>query len=51
MCQDEIDEPKARIDNLEMFKDQQERTAHQNESYSKQLNIFIYGIEEDEKLV
>ena len=42
---------KVTIDNLIRFKDQQERTALQSESYSKRQNILIHGIEEDEKSV
>ena len=49
--QDETDETKVRIDNLELFKDQQERTAIQNKSFSKRRNILIHGIEEDKKSV
>ena len=42
---------KVTIDDLIRFKDQQERTALQNDSYSKRQNILIHGIEKDEKLV
>ena len=45
-----LDEMKAKINDLELFKDLHERTALQNESYSKRLNILIHGVEEDEKL-
>ena len=40
---------KVTIDDLIRFKDQQEQTALQNES--KRQNIFIHGIQEDEKSV
>ena len=47
----EMDDMKVTIDDLIRFKDQQERTALQNESYSKRQNILIHGIDEDEKSV
>ena len=47
----EADDMKVTIDDLIRFKDQQERTVLQNESYSKRQNILIHGIEEDEKSV
>ena len=46
----EMDEMKAKINELEQFKDLHERTALQNESYSKRLNVLIHGVEEDKKL-
>ena len=46
-----MDDTKVTINDLIRFKDQQERTALQNESYSKRQNILIQGIEEDEKSV
>ena len=42
---------KVTIDDLIRFKDQQERTALPNESFSKRQNILIHGIEKDEKSV
>ena len=47
----EMDDMKVTIDNLIRFKDQQERTTLQNESYCKHQNILIHAIEEDEKSV
>ena len=47
----EMDDMKVTIDDLIRFKDQQERTALQNESYGKRQNILIHGIEENEKSV
>ena len=41
---------KAKINELEQFKDLHERIALQNESYCKRLNILIHGVENDEKL-
>ena len=46
-----MDDMKVTIDDLIRIKNQQERTALQNESYSKRQNILIHGIEEDEKSV
>ena len=51
ICQDTIAETKVRINNLKLYKHQQERVALQNKSYSKQLNILNHGIEEDNKSV
>ena len=47
----EMNDMKVTIDDLIRFKDQQEQTALQNESYNKRQNILIHGIEEDEKSV
>ena len=47
----EMNDMKVTTNDLIRFKDQQEQTALQNESYSKCQNILIHGIEEDEKSV